>query len=189
VEYQPNTKVISSEFVDLVNRCLIDEPEKTDLNALKKQLNERPEMWQLVYDFTYMVRSKLMEKISSQEVVQIGIRANILEMKNDFEYRNSPMVERLLIDNVINCWLRYQWVEFTAALKMGKAVTIREIQFWEKRLSATQRRYLRAVETLARVRKITRQTPVLQVNIATDGGQQINVVGDLVKETEQHIRG
>jgi hypothetical protein len=50
--------------------------------------------------------------------------------------------------------------------------------FWDKRLSAGQRRYLRACETLARVRKITRAT--MQINIAGPGSQQLNVAGDLV---------
>jgi len=44
-----------------------------------------------------------------------------------------------------------------------------------RRLAASQRRYLRACETLARVRKMVRTTPALQVNIATAGGQQVNV--------------
>lgn len=47
--------------------------------------------------------------------------------------------------------------------------------YCEKRLSAAQRRFTRACETLARVRKLSRNTPALQLNIATSGGQQVNV--------------
>ena len=42
--------------------------------------------------------------------------------------------------------------------------------WWEKRLSGAQRRYLRACETLAKIRKM--QLPMVQVNI---GQQQLNV--------------
>ena len=52
------------------------------------------------------------------------------------------------------------------------------VDHWERRLSAAQRRYLRACESLARVRKLGRTTPALQLNIATHGGQQVNVVTD-----------
>jgi len=45
--------------------------------------------------------------------------------------------------------------------------------YWEKRLTAAQRRFTRACETLARVRKLSRNTPALQFNIATSGGQQV----------------
>jgi len=58
-------------------------------------------------------------------------------------------------------------------------MTIDQAHFLEKRLNAAQWRFLRAVETLARVRKIARRTPPLQVNIATQGGQQVNVAGDV----------
>ena len=34
-----------------------------------------------------------------------------------------------------------------------------------------------AIESLARIRKHARTTPALQVNIATDGGQQLNLLG------------
>ena len=47
-----------------------------------------------------------------------------------------------------------------------------------RRLSAAQRRFLRACESLARVRKLARTTPALQLNIAARGGQQVNVVTD-----------
>ena len=45
--------------------------------------------------------------------------------------------------------------------------------YWDRRLNSAQQRYLRAVETLARVRRLAMVTP-LQVNI---GGQQVNVAG------------
>ena len=47
--------------------------------------------------------------------------------------------------------------------------------YWEKRLSAAQMRFTRACETLARVRKLSRNTPALQFNIATSGGQQVTL--------------
>jgi len=45
-----------------------------------------------------------------------------------------------------------------------------------------QRRFLRAVAPLVRVRKVTRQTLALQVNIAAQGGQQVNGLGDAKRE-------
>jgi hypothetical protein len=55
-------------------------------------------------------------------------------------------------------------------------------KYWSGVLSACQMRYLRAIDTLLRVRKLTRNTPMLQVNIATKEGQQVNIAGDFVKE-------
>ena len=58
---------------------------------------------------------------------------------------------------------------------MAQSVTLTLGMYWEKRLSAAQRRFTRACETLARVRKLSRNTPALQFNIATSGGQQVNL--------------
>jgi len=49
----------------------------------------------------------------------------------------------------------------------------------DKLLTTTQTQYLRAVETLAKVRRMTQNTPSLQINIAQDGGKQINVQGEV----------
>ncbi len=60
------------------------------------------------------------------------------------------------------------------ANKVGM-LTLKQGEYWEKRLSSAQRRYLRACETLARVRKLAQASP-LQVNI---GAQQVNGVGGM----------
>jgi hypothetical protein len=48
--------------------------------------------------------------------------------------------------------------------------------YMEKRLSMAQRRFTRACETLTRVKRWSRNTPALQVNIAAAGGKQLNVL-------------
>ena len=58
---------------------------------------------------------------------------------------------------------------------MAQSITLTLGMYWENCLSAAQRRFTQACETLARVRKLSRNTPALQFNIATSGGQQVNV--------------
>ena len=58
---------------------------------------------------------------------------------------------------------------------MSQLITLTLGMYWEKRLSAAQKHFTRACETLARVRKLSRNTPALQLNLATSGGQQVNV--------------
>jgi hypothetical protein len=66
-------------------------------------------------------------------------------------------------------------VELHYSHVMKQSITLTLGIFEEKRLSAAQRRFTRACETLARVRKLSRNTPALQFNIAANGGQQVNV--------------
>src|SRR5688500_705485 len=58
---------------------------------------------------------------------------------------------------------------------MKQSITLTLGMYWEKRLSAAHRRFTRSCETLARVRKLSRNTPALQFNIATSDGQQVNL--------------
>ena len=52
--------------------------------------------------------------------------------------------------------------------------TMTQLQHWERCLSAAHSRFLRALDSLARIRRLPRSKTV-QVNIATEGGQQLNV--------------
>ena len=171
---------ISREFGDLVARCYQKDPAKKDLRELEKTFKEMSQLWKAVFDLGKVVRNRAIDNLRLPEVATLTIRTNITEMQRELGYQDAPALERLLIDNVLNCWVRLQWCEFTYSSKMDSSMTFREGDYWTKLLNAAQRRYLRAAETLARVRKLTRNTPMLQVNIATQEGQQVNI-GQVVK--------
>lgn len=81
-------------------------------------------------------------------------------------------LERLLVQQVVLTWLKLGHTEWHHEhILVNGHMTIQVADFWERRLSAAQRRYLRACETLARVRRLG--LPMLQVNI---GAQQVNQV-------------
>jgi hypothetical protein len=55
-------------------------------------------------------------------------------------------------------------------------MTLDQAGHWQKRLTLTQGRYSRSLETLARIRKLNIS---IQINVAAAGGQQVNVAGEL----------
>ena len=63
---------------------------------------------------------------------------------------------------------RPQDVKALSAILVGN----KSLELWRGIASAG---YLAELETLARVRKLSRNTPALQFNIASSGGQQVNV--------------
>lgn len=73
------------------------------------------------------------------------------------------------------CWLKLSLVELSYSSVMKQSISLTLGVYWEKRLTSAQRRFTRSCETLARVRKLSRNTPALQVNIAAEGGQQVNL--------------
>ncbi len=80
-----------------------------------------------------------------------------------------------MIQQAALCSLKLNLVELSYSSTIKQSITLTLGIFWEKRLSAAQKRFTRACETLTRVRKLSRNTPALQVNIAAQGGQQVNL--------------
>jgi hypothetical protein len=67
-----------------------------------------------------------------------------------------------------------QWLEYQINLGMKGQISMSVVEFWERRLTMAQKRYLSACESLAKIRKMA--IPPLQLNI---GDKQVNVVGNV----------
>lgn len=161
-----------AEFADLLKRVDAEKPKRKDIRALEQAMRDVPELASCLGDLMAIVQSELIQKVVSGKSTQVAIVEKLNQQRLEFGYDESPIWEQLIIDNMLNCWLRLQWVEYRLASFMGKPnVRFCEIQHWEQRLNAAQRRFLRACTALARIRKMN--LPPLQINIAQ---QQINQV-------------
>lgn len=94
----------------------------------------------------------------------------MVKMARSMGYETAATLERLLIDEVVMTWLHLRKIQYSYHKTTAGQHRFKEGRYWESRLSAAQRRHLRAVESLARVRKMQ----PLQINIAQ---QQVNVAG------------
>jgi len=106
--------------------------------------------------------------VGFREAVQVKLDRMRAELLGDAP---TP-VERVLVERVIACWLQVQDAELRAG-RGQKDATFRQAEFNQRRMDATNRRFLAAVKTLALVRKLA--VPVLQVNIAK---KQVNVAAN-----------
>jgi hypothetical protein len=171
-----------NEFLEVVNRAYKKKPNQKALDELRKWLRDYPELWRVVFDTARLIEDNFIKNMISEKASIIAMRKNANEIRRGLGYENASIMEQMLIDNVIISWLGVQWANFQLTVKMGKDESIVILEFWERRLSAAQKRYLRASETLARVRRLMSARPAVQLNIATQSGQQVNVAGDLVKK-------
>ena len=162
----------------LAERVDKENPDPEDVKALRRALNSDPDLWRRVGDMARQNQEKLIEDTATAKSAELAIKAALKGMRQELGYNDAPLLEQMLINNVLLSWLRlYLWEYLFTELDLGEGMTLKKASFWDKRISAGQRRFLRACETLARIRKITRST--MQVNIAQDGSQQLNIAGDL----------
>ena len=119
--------------------------------------------------------NELVDELSPQAAVRESLKVGRQALRDELGYKQASSFERLLIDHVVLCWLRLNYVEFAyTGMKIDSMPTPRA-DYWERKLSTAQQRYLRASETLARIRRL--RLPAMQINVAD---QQVNVAGSAV---------
>ena len=102
--------------------------------------------------------------------IRESIKRGITTMRKDLGFEDRSPLERLLIEQIVLAWLHYHTTQWSHEATLNGGTTMRNAQFWERRQNGAHRRYLRAVETLARIRKMG---PVVQINIAENQVNQI----------------
>ncbi|MBT7082548.1 MAG: hypothetical protein HN929_13995 [Chloroflexi bacterium] len=156
-------------FVDLLKAVDKDNPDKKDIRELRRWLEERPELALATTNLAEIAKNAIIETGPiQQKSVKMCVETGMAQQKNDLGYQDAPALEQLLIDNIVLCWLRLHVVEIEVSKNTQGSHTLSAGRYWDQRLSVAQMRYLRAIETLARVRKTN---VAIQVNIAK---QQIN---------------
>jgi hypothetical protein len=91
------------------------------------------------------------------------------KLRDSLTLDSDGPLELLLIEQIIACQMDHAYISMAYA---QQEFTLNMLPKWQAALTASEGRYLRSIEALARVRKLAQRTP-LQINI---GGQQINTV-------------
>ena len=157
-----------ADLLDLIHRCNRKNPAREDVNRLR-QLLRQPDIWEASH-LSHTTALGAIGGASSSQGTQAMMEASYRQLCQDLGVTDAPPLEKALISHVALCWLRLQLIEQQYSGVQAGNMTLPQGDYWERRLSAAQRRYLRAVETLARVRRL--RVPALQVNI---GEKQVNI--------------
>ena len=153
----------------------VEKPKPGAVKAYRQWLADNPEAWRMAGDMARLAQDKMIDTFRAAPIIKEGVHVGMAVLRKDLGYGTAPMLEQLLIDQIVVCWLQMYLTQQAYTGNMAGSLTLTQGDYWERRLTTTQGRYLRAMETLARVRRLARVTP-LQVNI---GGQQVNVAGEV----------
>jgi hypothetical protein len=151
-----------------------EKPKPADLDRLRDYLIEHPEESEKAGNLARHVQVSILDTaFKHAQGMEMVVTTHCRELRANLGYEDAPQLERLLIDHIIVCWLRLYDVELRYESIRKDNPTITQMQHWEKRLRAAQRRYLRAIETLARVRRLLKDPPSPALAILMK--QQLNV--------------
>ncbi len=171
-----------TQAVQLARRMVKKKPTRGDLSKLRKWLSQYPELLCKIFDLAEFTRSTLIEHMISGDETRDVVEASVAAIRQEFGYDGASIMEKLLIEDILVSWLRVQWLEYRLSMLTGGSTSEPMMEFLERRLSISQRRYHAACQTLAKIRELASRNPTVQLNVATQGGQQVNVTGNLAKQ-------
>ena len=178
------TRAVTTEITEaieaageIIGRTNTDDPNEKDVAELRRILAEDPVLWRCAGDLAELATLELINSQTPTVFMRESLTRGLEVLRDSLGYGRSSAIEGLLIEHIALCWARLFLMELTYTSTWNRgSVAVAQAKFMESRLNHTQRRYLRACETLARIRRMGPRA--LQVNIAAAGGQQVNVAAE-----------
>ncbi|MFN8474898.1 MAG: hypothetical protein U0822_22110 [Anaerolineae bacterium] len=165
----------SDKFMALIRRA--EGGDKNAMNELRPLLRDSSYLWEEFGNLAMQAERSLIRAFAGKnEIAKEAVDRKMRALRAELAGPNPTPLERVLVERIVACWLALQYAETVYAQNMGD-LTIRQADFHQRRLDRAHARYLSAIKTLSQVRRLMQ--PPLQVNIAAEGSQQVNVAGDL----------
>lgn len=155
----------------LVKKADSSEPTAEDAAKLRRALQNNEALWRRMSDLRQIAHTMLVKKMPVVMAESIPMRLGAMEQ--ELGYAEAPAMERLAIEQIVTGWLYAHVTEIQYAAALQNSSGGESVEHWERRLAEAQRRYLKAMGMLERMRR-SRTPRAVQVNYAE---QQVNVVG------------
>lgn len=156
--------------------CAKDDPSPDARAMIDAELDADPEAWRRRGDLGAEAFDLAFKKFWLGYYTKSAVRKGAELLKQQMGYEEASATERVLIDHAVLCHVRLGMIEHLYSRNTSGRLDITE--HYEKRLTLAQRRFTRAVETLARVRALLARAEVAreQARKAT-GPQRLRQVG------------
>ena len=159
----------TSDLAALVRRC--EEGDNTALSEARELFDRSPQLWDEVGDLAVQAERALVESVSGKnELLKDALYRKLEMLRVELSGPSPSVLERLLVERVMACWLQVYSADVLYAQNLGK-LTPSQSEFFQRRQDRAHRRFLSAIRSLAQVRRLL--FPAVQVNI---GAQQVNAM-------------
>jgi hypothetical protein len=140
--------------------------DKSVLPEVRAILAEVPAWRKEIGSLVQHTENVLMDAIVGQDLFKReALSQTLWSLKERLAGPEATPLEELLVERIVMCWLQVHHAEIVAAERLSS-----QSDKIEKRLNGAHRRFLTAVISLAKIRKLA---PPVQINIATN--QQVNL--------------
>ena len=162
--------IASDKLKRILDRTNKKNPAREDIAALQKALKEYPDLWRKLGDLARLIGDLIIDHTGGSIGIKSSIKHGVEAIRKDLGYDEASGLEKLLIEQIGLAWLNYHTTHWNHQSTLKGGTSFKNAAYWERRLNGAHRRYLRAIETLVRIRKVG---PAVQINIAE---KQVNQV-------------
>ncbi len=151
------------DFASIVAATNKKNPAQQDIEALREMMREDASIWQNHGDWAKQTELVILNEYFETSGFPLEtVKKKLANLRDELGWENATVLEKLLIRQVCLTWLRLYYLERQHHQATSGSHSLVSGTYWDKRLSMAQKRHLKAVESLAKVRKMTAQTTKLE---------------------------
>ena len=155
-----NISKFDIELIDLVLPALRKKMGSEEAKALRAYLESHPEIWHDLHNISQISIDAALDASGNGAVTAELLRVKLKALQQDLGWDEASTLVRLMIEAVVMSYLRWCLTEIVYSTNTeGKSVVLVTATFLEKKLAQSQKQYLRACESLARVRRLSLNCP------------------------------
>ena len=170
-----NKEIMSSaKFIEIFSKIDKEKPTDQELKSIQRYISENDSEYLSLQKLSRnLITNQINKTFTSSETLREKLNLGVEALRSELGYETSSTIEQLLIDEIVLEYLRkHQMQLLLTTVSTGTGTELRIIKKASELASAAQNRFNKAVQTLAKLRKEGKK---LQINIATEGGRQINL--------------
>lgn len=159
------TKVSDTQkdFGSILEATNKKDPAQKDIEALRELMQEDSSIWKIYGDWAKQTESVILnEYFESSGFLLETVKKKLADLRDKFGWQDASEIEKLLIRQICITWLRLYFVERAHHQATFQSHSLTHGTYWDKRLTMAQRRHLRAIESLTKVRRMMAQTAKLE---------------------------
>lgn len=137
-----------------------ENPGPSALQRLDRALRRFPDAYKAYGNLALHSQTKIADSLTSDPTGRSAFRLVASDLRRELSLPTDTALERLIVEQCISAYMLHYALE----IRYTKFGFTSETTIWDARLQASQTRFLRAVEALARLRQLA--LPVMQINIA-----------------------
>jgi hypothetical protein len=149
-------KTPSEPAVVVELRTLVQQAQGGDpavLPRIRQILDDHPEVWQHLGDLSTLAERAWISVLAGDNPLAVeAMKRTVAEMKADLAGEQPSRLERMLVDQVIACWMETKVLECSSADPVRGSLD--QANFRLKRLESAPKRYLNAVKMLTDLRTL-----------------------------------